>query len=136
MIAIHNDCIRQHRVIEAYSSKTNSWRIIENVTGSDWIYGGGEVVGGKLHWLSRGRGSDHGVYNMVTLDLKSEAFGRMELPCVSGVLWYFVWLKVVRGFLSFFNMRREGMDLWVMKKESWEKVMVMPVDYGFRGSVP
>ncbi|XP_042037853.1 F-box/kelch-repeat protein At3g06240-like [Salvia splendens] len=56
-----------------YSSETNSWKAIEEYGSVDLNHWIGEFVCGRMHWIV-------GSGWIETFDLKSEVFGRIELP--------------------------------------------------------
>ncbi|XP_057803093.1 F-box/kelch-repeat protein At3g23880-like [Salvia miltiorrhiza] len=106
---------------KVYSSKTNSWKIVEDWE-DDNVCGAGQFASGKLHWhYYEGTGG----MNIVTFDLKSEKFGKMEVPCPCDSR---VWLGVLEGRLCVFSYnKRTHFDAWVMKEDSWVKVMAVLV---------
>ncbi|XP_057801697.1 F-box/kelch-repeat protein At3g23880-like [Salvia miltiorrhiza] len=102
---------------KVYSSKTKAWKTIELF--SDFVHHWPLVVfvGGKLYWKN-------GLEKVINfLDLKSEVFGRIELPFDQEVYGF---VGVLGGFLCVlcFNYQIRGYRVWVMK-ESWEKVVTL-----------
>ncbi|XP_057802923.1 F-box/kelch-repeat protein At3g06240-like [Salvia miltiorrhiza] len=117
------DNYRWKWVGKVYSSKTKSWKTIEHCEEYLCTYRCKEGVfaGGKLYWTNyNGHKED-----IIFLDLKSEVFGRIELPfdeeyraikllgvlggCLCALHWDIYYFKTI-------------VQVWVMKK-SWEKVV-------------
>ncbi|XP_057802834.1 F-box/kelch-repeat protein At3g06240-like [Salvia miltiorrhiza] len=105
------------KVGKVYSSKTKSWKTIELCDDLDYCWPGGVFAGGKLYWKN---GHDKVI---IFWDLKSEVFGRIELPFDQEVYGI---VGVLGGFLCVlcFNYKIRGFRVWVMK-ESWEKVVTL-----------
>lgn len=118
----------RRRVGKIYSSKTNSWKIVKHNKGFRFTHKPGYFLRGKLHWCG---GT---IWEVVTLNLKTEEFGTMELPRHRG-RWFYTSLGVVRGSLNLLRVYHETVvEVWVMKEygvnESWEKVIdMLPVVY-------
>ncbi|KAH6764757.1 hypothetical protein C2S52_013731 [Perilla frutescens var. hirtella] len=106
----------QRSVFEVYSSKTNSWKTMDNDLQIS-LCGEGQFVSGKIHWI-RGRMSINP--DIVSLDLKSEVFGVMEQPLPRGH-WCdgaVVLLGVLEGCLCLVSTDYEKrLDVWVRKEE-------------------
>ncbi|XP_057803197.1 F-box protein CPR1-like [Salvia miltiorrhiza] len=104
---------------QVYSSKTKSWKTIEHC--ADLLFCGREGVfaGGKLYWTSfNGHKED-----IIFFDLKSEVFGRIELP-FDQEKYGFCSVGSIGGFLCVLSCNYErGVRVWVM--ESWEKVVTL-----------
>ncbi|XP_057802940.1 uncharacterized protein LOC131018233 [Salvia miltiorrhiza] len=109
---------------KVYSSKTKSWKTIEIC---DYLYAcrpRGLFAGGKLYW-----------YNgciIIFLDLKSEVFGRIEIPYkdIGFKMDYFV--GVLGGCLcvlyynpSFPDRRGLRVSRVCVMKEAWEEVVTL-----------
>ncbi|XP_057801686.1 F-box/kelch-repeat protein At3g23880-like [Salvia miltiorrhiza] len=105
------------KVGKVYSSKTKSWKTIE--LSYDLVYCslGGVFAGGKLYWMNE---RDKVI---IFWDLKSEVFGRIELPFDQEV---YEKIGLLGGFLCVlcFNDQIKSFRVWVMK-ESWEKVVTL-----------
>ncbi|XP_057802842.1 F-box/kelch-repeat protein At3g23880-like [Salvia miltiorrhiza] len=82
-------------VCKVYSSKTKSWKTIEHCA---YLYScgvAGIFAGGKLYWKNEHE-------KVITfLDIKSEVFGRIEIPL---------------------GQEKEVIRVWVMKEEAWKRV--------------
>ncbi|XP_057803085.1 F-box/kelch-repeat protein At3g06240-like [Salvia miltiorrhiza] len=107
---------------EVYGSKSNSWKPVESGN-FDSVHGKAHFASGKLHWLrmKANGGLMNIVADIVTFDLKSEAFGKMEFPrpCDSSVR-----LGALEGRLCVVsNYKRTHFDVWFMKDDSWVKMM-------------
>ncbi|XP_057803092.1 F-box/kelch-repeat protein At3g23880-like [Salvia miltiorrhiza] len=110
------------RMCKVYSSKTNSWKTVE-YRSFGFVRGGAQVASGKLCWQRMKSNGGMNVSDVVTFDLKIEEFGEMELPCDS-----IVSLGVLEGCLCVFSYnKRTHFDVWIMKEDSWVKVMDVPV---------
>ncbi|XP_057802363.1 F-box/kelch-repeat protein At3g23880-like [Salvia miltiorrhiza] len=103
-------------VCKVYSSKTKSWKTMEHCADLYSCGVTGIFAGGKLYWKN-------GHEKVITfLDLKSEVFGRIEIPlgqekyCVVGVLGGFLCA------LCYIDSSREVVRVWVMKEEAWKRV--------------
>ncbi|XP_057802849.1 F-box/kelch-repeat protein At3g06240-like [Salvia miltiorrhiza] len=102
---------------KVYSSKTKSWKTIELCDDLVRCWPGGVFAGGKLYLKN-------GLEKVINfLDLKSEVFGRIELPFDQEKYGK---VGVLGGFLCVlcFNDEIGGYRVWVMK-ESWEKVVTL-----------
>ncbi|KAL0396860.1 UNVERIFIED_CONTAM: F-box protein CPR1 [Sesamum calycinum] len=67
-------------VVKLYSLKTNSWKRIEDFKGGEPLDDSGKFAGGKLHFSTiRGIGLDFR-WDIVSLDLDTEAYGILEQP--------------------------------------------------------
>ncbi|XP_057776493.1 F-box/kelch-repeat protein At3g23880-like [Salvia miltiorrhiza] len=110
---------------KVYSSKTKSWKTIRHCADLLSCCKEGVFVGGKLYWKKIGDEED-----MIFLDLKSEVFGRIELPfdheyCAGKNCWVGVLgdcLCVLYSNTCSYCER--GVRVWVMK-ESWERVATL-----------
>ncbi|XP_057803060.1 F-box/kelch-repeat protein At3g23880-like [Salvia miltiorrhiza] len=111
---------RNSKVGEVYSSKTKSWKTIELRADLVECCGDGVFAGGKLYWKRNG----YEEY-IIFLDLKSEEFGRIEIPFQQGWRSRSCLVGVVGGCLcvTYYNHGRP-VQLWVMK-ESWKKVATL-----------
>ncbi|XP_057803042.1 F-box/kelch-repeat protein At3g06240-like [Salvia miltiorrhiza] len=113
-----------------YSSKTKSWKTIEPCYDLFSYCCDGVFAGGKLYWKIKYGDA------IFFLDLKSEVFGRIEIPFDQEMfgeidqeiygdseLEKYGVVGVLGGFLCVlcFDYQIRGFRVWVMK-ESWEKV--------------
>ncbi|XP_057789370.1 F-box/kelch-repeat protein At3g23880-like [Salvia miltiorrhiza] len=114
-----------------YSLKSDSWKESEEV--KDWDsckkedrsrYGESEMgvfASGSLHWETTDR------RGVVACDLKREALGAaMELPkCSECCRWQGI--EVIGECLMVYYWCEDSscLDIWMKKKESWEKVVVL-----------
>ncbi|XP_057802869.1 F-box/kelch-repeat protein At3g23880-like [Salvia miltiorrhiza] len=106
---------------KVYSSKTKSWKTIELSGYLRVSWARGVFAGGKLYW--KNYGDKEGI---TFWDLKSEVFGRIELPFDQEVYGI---VGVLGGFLCVLCFNDQitgirGVPVWVMK-ESWEKVVTL-----------
>ncbi|XP_057803057.1 F-box/kelch-repeat protein At3g23880-like [Salvia miltiorrhiza] len=110
------------RVVKVYSSKTKSWKTIELSGYLRLSWGGGVFAGGKLYWRN-----SINLYKeeINSLDLKSEVFGRIELPFDHEFCRKWYWFVGVLGgllcVLCHIEFNSNVVRVWVMK-ESWKRV--------------
>ncbi|XP_057797473.1 F-box/kelch-repeat protein At3g23880-like [Salvia miltiorrhiza] len=113
-----------------YSLKSDSWKESEEVKGwdsckkADRPQNKGSEMGmfasGSLHWETTDR------RGMVACDLKTEVLGAVELPeCRGSCRWEGI--GVIGECLSVYYWCKDSssLDIWMKKKESWEKAMVL-----------
>ncbi|XP_057801684.1 F-box/kelch-repeat protein At3g06240-like [Salvia miltiorrhiza] len=110
---------------EIYSTRTKSWKTIDLCPYFLPFRKGGVFAGGKLYWMYE----DDKV--IIFLDLKSEEFGRIEIPFDQEMYGEFEQdnygiVGVLGGFVCVlcFNYQIRGYRVWVTK-ESWEKVLTL-----------
>ncbi|XP_057802914.1 F-box/kelch-repeat protein At3g06240-like, partial [Salvia miltiorrhiza] len=111
---------------EIYSTRTKSWKTIELCPYFLPFSKGGLFGGGKLYWMYE----DDQV--IIFLDLKSEVFGRIEIPFDQEMYGEIdqekddIDLGVLGGFVCLlcFNYQIRCYQVWVMR-ESWEKVVTL-----------
>ncbi|KAK9288918.1 hypothetical protein L1049_017389 [Liquidambar formosana] len=121
--------------VKVYTSRTNTWRRIE-----DFLYGPphdepGRLVSGALNWPSIRYGGFHNnvlrlSWVIVALDLEKETYIEVPQPKY-GDSGYDRTLGVLGGCLSILcNYRGSHGDVWVMKEyglgESWTKLLTIP----------
>ncbi|XP_057802350.1 F-box/kelch-repeat protein At3g23880-like [Salvia miltiorrhiza] len=115
------------RVGKVYSSKTKSWKTIEFCDDllSCWIRGW--FAGGKLYW----RKTEDDQKDIIFLDLKSEVFGKIELPFHHKEIYNEKYIVGVLGgclcviYYSPLLYYYPGISrVWVMK-EAWEEVATL-----------
>ncbi|XP_057787283.1 F-box/kelch-repeat protein At3g23880-like [Salvia miltiorrhiza] len=115
----------QESVVKIYSLRANSWKRIEDFRCGVPFDETGKFASGKLHFAaSKGMDFDSR-WNIVSLDLKSEAYGIVEQPSYEEGCSDFS-LELVGGCLSIlcdYEMKRT--DLWVLK-ESWSRLLSIP----------
>ncbi|KAK4430145.1 F-box/kelch-repeat protein [Sesamum alatum] len=117
-------------VVKLYSSKTNSWKRIEDFKGGEPLDDSGKFAGGKLHFSTiRQIGLDFR-WDIVSLDLDTEEYGIVEQPNYGEGLFESS-LGVVGGCICILcNYEKVRADFWVLKeygiKESWTKVVSIP----------
>ncbi|XP_057797591.1 F-box/kelch-repeat protein At3g23880-like [Salvia miltiorrhiza] len=112
-----------------YSLKRDSWKEVKGwdswkKTNGISILGDGMTMGmlasGSLHWEMCDR------RGVVAFDLKREVIGAVELPeCSEGCRW--LGIGVIGECLSAYYRREYSscVEIWMKKKESWEKVVVL-----------
>ncbi|KAL7081115.1 hypothetical protein ACP275_14G019300 [Erythranthe tilingii] len=110
-----------------YSSKTNSWKKIENFPKSLCVCGSGKFVAGRLHWLCRMDG-----FEIICLNLTEEKYKIVGVPqsFTNNAKFKVVNLEELGGYLSLtYISDRADVDVWVMteygKRESWSKVWTL-----------
>ncbi|XP_057802481.1 F-box/kelch-repeat protein At3g06240-like isoform X1 [Salvia miltiorrhiza] len=112
---------------EIYSTRTKSWKTIELCPYFIPFCREGLFGGGKLYWMY----DDDEV--IIFLDLKSEVFGRIEIPSDQEKMYgeidrekYAIDVGVLGGFVCVlcFNYQIRGYRVWVMN-ESWEEVVTL-----------
>ncbi|XP_057802353.1 F-box/kelch-repeat protein At3g23880-like [Salvia miltiorrhiza] len=105
---------------KVYSSKTKSWKTIELCDDLDYCWRGGVFAGGKLYWRNYGDKE-----YIIFWDLKSEVFGRIELPFDHEFCTKWYWFVDVLGgllcVLCYIDDYTRVIRVWVMK-ESWKRV--------------
>ncbi|XP_057797415.1 F-box/kelch-repeat protein At3g23880-like [Salvia miltiorrhiza] len=113
-----------------YSLKRDSWKEVKGwdswkKTNGISILGDGMRMGmlasGSLHWEM----CDTDRRGVVAFDLKREVIGAVELPeCSEGFRWL---IGVIGECLLAYYMLEDSscVDIWMKKKESWEKVVVL-----------
>ncbi|XP_057802843.1 F-box/kelch-repeat protein At3g23880-like [Salvia miltiorrhiza] len=119
VLLVHYDYYRgiDNWVGKVYSSKTKSWKTTGYLPVS-WERG--VFAGGKLYWMSS-------VYQDINfLDLKSEVFGRIELPFDHEFCRKWYWFVDVLGgllcVLCHIELNSNAVRVWVMKEEAWKRV--------------
>ncbi|XP_057789367.1 F-box/kelch-repeat protein At3g23880-like [Salvia miltiorrhiza] len=112
-------------IAKMYSLKRDSWKEVKGWDSwktPDWcttIWEMGVLASGSLHWERYYR---RGVY---AFDLKREVLGAVELPESREGRWW-EGIGVIGECLSLYNGCEDSsyLEIW-MKKESWEKVVVL-----------
>ncbi|XP_057800183.1 F-box/kelch-repeat protein At3g23880-like [Salvia miltiorrhiza] len=108
-------------VYKVYSSRTKSWKTSEHCADLDSHYVWGIFAGGKLYWKNHG---DKEI-DIIFLDLKSEVFGRIELPFDHEFCKKEHWAVGLLGgllcVLCYIGSSTEVFGVWVMK-EAWKRV--------------
>ncbi|KAL6563134.1 hypothetical protein OROHE_005721 [Orobanche hederae] len=123
VFALSSDAdLNNKRVARVYSSKMNSWAIVDH--GTLFVHNGvGFYARGNLHWVTKSGD------RIECFDLKSETFGEIEMPSGGrGDGLDSLRLGEVKGCLSMVReLEGGGLDVWVMKehgvKESWQKLI-------------
>ncbi|XP_073131532.1 F-box/kelch-repeat protein At3g23880-like [Henckelia pumila] len=117
-------------MVKIYSSKTNSWKRMEDFKGGVPLDDSGKFASGKLHWSASSKLGLDFRWDIVSLDMKNEEYGIVEQPnygerefdSTLGVLGEC--LCVLCNYLCI------NADLWVLKeygvKQSWTKVATVP----------
>ncbi|XP_057803096.1 F-box/kelch-repeat protein At3g23880-like [Salvia miltiorrhiza] len=121
------------RVGKVYSSKTKTWKTIEFCDDLLWCWIGGWFAGGKLYWQK----TEDDQEDIIFLDLKSEVFGRIELPFpfhhnaihiddkyIVGVLGGCLCVLYYSPLFYYYQRGLRVSRVWVMK-EAWEEVMTL-----------
>ncbi|XP_055809073.1 F-box/kelch-repeat protein At3g23880-like [Solanum dulcamara] len=125
---------RYENMVNVYSLKAKSWKMIEGFNSGNLNGKVGVYVNGALHWEVRHSHYSGGFWEIVTLNLAAERYGTIALPSYEdeGVYWT---LGVSRGYLvGCCNYEQNKGDVWVMKEygveKSWTKVVTisLPVD--------
>lgn len=127
--AYGNGCVLESMVM-IYSLRTDSWKRIEDFSCGIPFDDTGRFASGKLHFAATSTVEFNSRWNIVSLDLKSEAYGTVEQPdygesCSSSSL------GLLGGCLSVLcDYQNTRADVWVMKeygvKESWTRVASIP----------
>lgn len=112
-------------VVKIYSLRANSWKRIEDFSLGVPFDDTGKFASGKLHFAaSKGMDFDSR-WNIVSLDLKSEAYGIVEQPSYGEGCSDFS-LELLGGCLSILcDYQLKRTDLWVLK-ESWTRLVSIP----------
>ncbi|KAG6396682.1 hypothetical protein SASPL_142837 [Salvia splendens] len=119
-------------VVKIYSLRADSWKRIGDFSFGVPYDDTGKFAGGKLHFAAS-KGMEFGSsWNIVSLDLESEAYGIVEQPSYGEGFSDFS-LELLGGCLSIlyvYEMKRT--DLWVLKEgeESWARVASIPYSSG------
>lgn len=117
-------------VVQMYSLKTDSWKMIEGFKGGVLLNDTGKFASGKLHFSAKpGYGYDRRSV-LVSLDLKTEVYDTIELPssghgrCESSVGLLGGCISVMHDYGA------THANVWVLKeygnKDSWTKVVTIP----------
>ncbi|XP_060181960.1 F-box/kelch-repeat protein At3g23880-like [Lycium barbarum] len=116
--------------VKIYSLKSDYWRtVIGNYPGEMCSSDVGTFVNGKLHWASNNGCCLHRGWNIISIDLTDEKWGKLEQPRY-GEGDTLLLLSVLRSDLSVCcSYMRSHTDVWVMKeygvKESWTKMLTI-----------
>ncbi|KAL7081892.1 hypothetical protein ACP275_14G066800 [Erythranthe tilingii] len=112
-----------------YSSKTDSWKEIEDLD-KHLVGSAGKFVNGRLHWLVFECGPD---WEIVALDLVEEKYETVDWPVGFPKIDLFPpYLENTGGYLTLmdFNSYANAMSVWVMTeygaRESWTKIWTFP----------
>ncbi|XP_006360353.1 F-box/kelch-repeat protein At3g23880-like [Solanum tuberosum] len=112
--------------VKIYGLKSDSWRNVDDFQGGVLLNDSGKFVKGKLHWATTARLGEYNGWDIISIDLKDEKWGKIEQPCYEKGNFDFV-LGVLEDNLSVLcNYNKTRADVWVMKdygvKDSWEKM--------------
>lgn len=114
----------QESVVKLYSLRADSWKRIE-----DFRYGvpfndTGKFASGRLHFGASKRMDFDSKWDIVSLDLRSEAYGIVEKPNYEEGCTDFS-LGLLGSCLSVLcDYKEKGRsDLWVLKESSWSRVV-------------
>ncbi|KAL3325750.1 hypothetical protein AABB24_036796 [Solanum stoloniferum] len=125
---------RYENMVNVYSLKAQSWKMIEGFNSGSLNGKVGVFLNGALHWEACHSHCSGSFWEIVTLNLAAERYGKIALPSYEdgGVYWT---LSVSRGYLvGCCNYEKNKADVWVMKEygveESWTKLVTisLPVD--------
>ncbi|XP_009614765.1 F-box/kelch-repeat protein At3g23880 [Nicotiana tabacum] len=112
--------------VKIYGLKSDSWRNVDDYQGGVLLNDSGKFVNGKLHWATT---AGLGVYNgweIISIDLTDEKWGKVEQPCYGEGRIDFVLGVLGDDLCVLCNYQRTWADVWVMKeygvKESWTKM--------------
>ncbi|KAF3625041.1 putative NADP-dependent alkenal double bond reductase P2-like [Capsicum annuum] len=125
---------RQENRVDVYSLKDKSWKMIQGFN-SCYLHGKlGVFTNGVLHWEASHSHWPFLFWEIVTLDLSVERFGKTALPSYEDGSIYWK-LGVSRGYLvGCCNYEPNKVDVWVMKEygveKSWTKLVtiLLPVN--------
>ncbi|KAI8537981.1 hypothetical protein RHMOL_Rhmol09G0065500 [Rhododendron molle] len=116
--------------VKVYSLRTDTWRRIGDFCHGIPLNDSGRYLSGSLHWSASGvQGSSYS-WDIVSLDLANEVYGKVVLPnCGEGR--FDSTLEILRGCLCVLcNFPGTRSDIWVMKEygqtESWTKLFSIP----------
>ncbi|PHT39069.1 hypothetical protein CQW23_22642 [Capsicum baccatum] len=111
--------------VKMYSLKSDSWRNVYDYQGGVLLNDSGKFVKGKLHWSTTARCAQYTGWEIISIDLTDEKWGKVEQPCFEEGNLDFA-LGVLENNLSVLCNYRTWADVWVMKeygvKDSWGKM--------------
>ncbi|KAK4356867.1 hypothetical protein RND71_022477 [Anisodus tanguticus] len=112
--------------VKIYGLKSDSWRNVDDFQGGLLLNDSGKFVNGKLHWATTARLGEYNGWDIISIDLTDEKWGKVEQPCYEEGNFDFV-LGVLENDLSVLcNYHKTRADVWVMKeygvKDSWTKM--------------
>ncbi|XP_060181742.1 F-box/kelch-repeat protein At3g23880-like [Lycium barbarum] len=112
--------------VKIYGLKSDSWRNVDDFQGGLLLNDSGKFVNGKLHWATTARLGEYNCWDIISVDLTDEKWGKVEQPCYEEGNFDFV-MGVLENDLSVLcNYQKTRADVWVMKeygvKDSWTKM--------------
>ncbi|XP_047964683.1 putative F-box protein At3g16210 [Salvia hispanica] len=119
------------RVSKIYSSKTNAWKTVEQHGSLDLVDVDGEFSNGRIHWLLRNGWIE-------TFDLRSEVFGRIELPTkqmVGDHIWLKSWTQCDLCVV-YYDSDKKMREVWLILLELGEKQSWFELELDMRACLP
>ncbi|KAF3625040.1 putative NADP-dependent alkenal double bond reductase P2-like [Capsicum annuum] len=130
---------RYENMVNVYSVKAKSWKVIEGFSSGTLNGKLGVFANGVLHWEACDIRCSRVVWEIVTLDLAVERYGKIALPSYEdgGVYWT---LGVSMGYLvGCCNYEPNKADVWVMKQygveKSWTKLVTISLPVNRRAYI-
>ncbi|CAN4090921.1 unnamed protein product [Withania somnifera] len=122
--------------VKIYGLKRDFWRNVDDFDGGVLLNDSGKFVKGKLHWATTARLAEYNGWEIISIDLTDEKWGKVEQPCYEEGNFDFVLGGLENNLSVLCNYHKTRADVWVMKeygvKDSWEKMytIIYPDDPG------